>query len=139
MDIQQRIKERRKACKLTQEDVAGLLGVSIMTIRRWEWGQQVPTADVLPKLAAALNTTVGYLMGIEDNPERASSSEKPNCSPEPALQTAHESETVHTTGRLIYEWGKDNRLDLPDTPENRAMLAEVLKEAMAGKRENINA
>ena len=50
-------------------------------------------------------------------------------------QTAHESETVHTTGRLIYEWGKDNRLDLPDTPENREMLSRVLLEAMSGRKQ----
>ncbi len=132
MTMAERIKRQRKANGMNQEELADRLGLSITTIRRWEWGARAPNTDIMPQLAAALGTSVAYLMGLEDDPTL-----EPPAPPVP--QTAHESETVHTTGRLIYEWGKDNRLDLPDTPENRAMLAEVLKEAMAGKRENINA
>ena len=69
MTIPERIKQCRKAQKMTQEKLAELVGMSIMTIRRWEWGEQTPNASVLPKLADALHTTVSYLMGEEPDTE----------------------------------------------------------------------
>ena len=68
MDLAEKIKIYRKRKNLTQQELADTVGVSIMTMRRWEWNERIPRADEMSKLAAALGTTVGILMG-ESEPE----------------------------------------------------------------------
>ena len=68
MDLAEKIKIYRKRKNLTQQELADTVGVSIMTMRRWEWNERIPRADEMSKLAAALGTTVGALMG-ESEPE----------------------------------------------------------------------
>ncbi|MBQ9527255.1 MAG: helix-turn-helix domain-containing protein [Fretibacterium sp.] len=68
MDMGKRIRERRKVAGITQAKLAELLGVSYITVRRWETEGRVPNAAVMPKLAEVLNTTVAYLMGQSDEP-----------------------------------------------------------------------
>ena len=77
MIISERIKKLRKQNGLNQAELAEHIGVSPMTERRWEWGQRSPRAEELAKLAAALHTTVGYLMGIEEPAPEGSGAEKP--------------------------------------------------------------
>ncbi len=67
MSVGIKIKEIRKRIGITQERLADLIGVSLMTVRRWEWGNTSPSASMLPKLAEALNTSVEYLMGLTDD------------------------------------------------------------------------
>lgn len=73
MSIAEYIKKKRTENKLSQIELAEKVGVSPMTIRRWEWGQRLPRADELSRLAAALNTTVSYLTGETDVPDRGAS------------------------------------------------------------------
>ena len=63
MNITEKIKELRKKLNLTQEKLSEKIGVSAMTVRRWEWGDRIPRANELEKLAQALGTTAGYLLG----------------------------------------------------------------------------
>lgn len=67
MNIAEKIKRQRKANGLNQEELAERLGLSITTIRRWEWGRRAPNAVILPKLAEVLNTSVAYLMGLDED------------------------------------------------------------------------
>jgi len=67
MFSENKLKEIRKRTGMSQEQLAELVGVSLMTIRRWEWGETSPSAKKLPKLAEALNTSVEYLMGLTDD------------------------------------------------------------------------
>ena len=64
-----RIKKLRKG-KFSQAELAERLGVHEMTVRRWENTDRQPTADALQKLAQALNTTTGYLLGETDDPAK---------------------------------------------------------------------
>ena len=50
----QRLKTLRKSKGLTQEELADRLELSIMTVRRWEWGERTPRIDDIKKLAHAL-------------------------------------------------------------------------------------
>ena len=50
----ERLAQRRKALGLTQEDLAGLLGVQRSTVVRWERGGATPLPFIRPKLARAL-------------------------------------------------------------------------------------
>ena len=58
MEIKDRIKVIRKNANITQEDFANQLGVSIMTIRRYESGKQEPKPTTLKKMAEILGVTV---------------------------------------------------------------------------------
>ena len=62
-DIGSKIKSARLEKKLTQEQVAELLGVSRQTISNWENGLSVPDSSMLIILANELDTTVSELLG----------------------------------------------------------------------------
>lgn len=64
--ITRRIKERRKALKLNQGDLAELSGLSQAQISRYETGENEPTADALVRLATVLQTTSDYLIGLSN-------------------------------------------------------------------------
>ena len=65
--IGRRIKERREALGLLQEDLAKRVGYkSKATISRIESGQRDLHQSVIYKLAEALHVTPAYLVGIED-------------------------------------------------------------------------
>ena len=57
MKIHEELLRLRRAWRLRQVDVAGKVGVSPDTYRRWEWGRFQPQADQLVRLAVALGTT----------------------------------------------------------------------------------
>ena len=65
-----RIKERRTFLKMTGEELAEKLGVIRNTVYRWEAGQRTPSDKDKKRLAEALNTSVGYLTGESNNPEK---------------------------------------------------------------------
>ena len=64
----ERLKERRKVQKLTQEDLANKLGVARTTVVGWERGDRTPETDMLPKITKTLHCTSDYLLGLSDNP-----------------------------------------------------------------------
>lgn len=62
MEIGNRIKELRVAKKLTQTELAKIVGLSYIQIGRYETQKSNPSSDVLQKLAVALDTTTDFLM-----------------------------------------------------------------------------
>lgn len=68
MTTGERMKARRKELGLTGDQVAERVGISRSTIFRYENGdiEKVPTNTLVP-IARVLCTTVGYLMGWEDD------------------------------------------------------------------------
>jgi transcriptional regulator with XRE-family HTH domain len=62
MQFQDRIKELRKQNNLSQSELGKLSGVHVTNISRYERGENMPTADVLARLAVALKTTGDYLL-----------------------------------------------------------------------------
>lgn len=72
------VRERRKALRLTQTELAELAAVDQSEISRLETGQGNPTEDTLTRVAGALNaewTLVGRDGGLsrDESPSRASS------------------------------------------------------------------
>ena len=65
-----RLRQRRKELKLSGEAVAKALGTTRVTVSRWESGESDPSDKVKIELARVLNTTIAYLMGETDSPER---------------------------------------------------------------------
>lgn len=71
-ELSRKIKDLRALHGLTLEQVAQQVGVGRSTIRKWETGMiENMRRDKIAKLASALHTTPGYLMGWEDNPAPA--------------------------------------------------------------------
>ena len=58
----QRIRDFRARKGMSQEQLADLVKVSVMTVRRWEWGQRVPRLEEIKNLAEALEVTVEELL-----------------------------------------------------------------------------
>lgn len=68
-ELSRNIRDLRALHGLTLEQVAQQVGVGRSTIRKWETGMiENMRRDKIAKLAAALHTTPGYLMGWDDNP-----------------------------------------------------------------------
>lgn len=57
------INKRRKELGLTQNQLAKSLHISFQSVSKWENGTAYPDIETLPKLAAALHTTVDALLG----------------------------------------------------------------------------
>lgn len=62
-----RLRQLRKDRKLTQQQLAELIGVKNGVISFYELGDRIPSPEVLRKLALALHVTADYLLGIERN------------------------------------------------------------------------
>lgn len=61
-DIGMRLRELRKKRGLTQRELASMVNVSFMTMRRWEASEHSPRIEEIKKLARALNVTEGELL-----------------------------------------------------------------------------
>ena len=71
-----RLKELRKEKKLTQEELAGEIGVSKITILRWENGERQIKPDKAQALADYFGVSVGYLLGYSDDRQETKSVNK---------------------------------------------------------------
>lgn len=66
MVIGQRIKELRVYNKMSQSELAKLIGYSQPMIVLWEKGECEPTATAILKLSEAFNCSTDYLLGKSD-------------------------------------------------------------------------
>ncbi|MDD4144895.1 MAG: helix-turn-helix transcriptional regulator [Prolixibacteraceae bacterium] len=57
-EIGEQIKERRKALRVSQPDLAEMAGISINTLYKIERGQANPTVQILNKIAEILGMEV---------------------------------------------------------------------------------
>lgn len=63
--INYKFKEARKACGLTQKKVAKAINVTAATYSRYENGLIQPDLETLKRIAALMNTTVDFLLGVQ--------------------------------------------------------------------------
>jgi len=66
--IGERIKEMRKACRMTQGEVAKALGIRNTSICNWENGVCAPASPTIIALAALFSCSVRDLTGISSPP-----------------------------------------------------------------------
>lgn len=62
-NIGSKITELRKAGGMTQEELAGILGVSPQTISKWETSTTMPDIMLLPLIADTFEVTIDELFG----------------------------------------------------------------------------
>lgn len=63
-----RLKKLRQEKKLTQEELASEIGVSKITILRWENGERQIKPDKAQALADYFEVNLAYLLGFTDSP-----------------------------------------------------------------------
>ncbi len=111
MTLGERIRKARKGM-MTQAELANLIGVHEITVRRWELGERLPDTEALKKLSQVLGVSTSELMGEDmDTPG------------DPAPKVPGQ------TKDLIYEW-EGHRLALPNTPETREMFERIVMQTM---------
>lgn len=60
------IKALRVQHKMTQQDLAEIVGLTPTGISYWESGKAIPNVETLEKLASYFNVTVDYLLGKKE-------------------------------------------------------------------------
>ena len=73
MVISERIKAARKECKLTQQQVADVLGLDRSTYSYYELGHLKPSVEVIIKLSAIFNVDIEWLTGADRNSDALNS------------------------------------------------------------------
>lgn len=67
--IGENLKQLRRERDLTQEELAGVLGVSYQSVSRWENGACYPDVELLPAIAGFFGVTTDKLMGVGEAEE----------------------------------------------------------------------
>lgn len=80
------IREARLAAKLTQKQLADMLGITDATLSGYETGNHDPKSKMLVEIAKVCNTTTDYLLGLTDRIAR----------PDEDHLTADESKLLNT-------------------------------------------
>ena len=65
----ERVKELRKAKKMTQRQVADALGITERSYQRYE-AENNPNTETLIRLADFFDVSTDYLLGRSDNPKQ---------------------------------------------------------------------
>ena len=64
-DFGLRLKKLRKEHRLTQQEVADKLGVTVWTIKNYEKNEQLPPVDKLETMALMYKTSLDYLRNLD--------------------------------------------------------------------------
>ena len=75
MTTGQRISDKRKELGLSQEALGEKLSVSRQSIYKWESDASLPDVDKLIALSRLFSVSVGWLLGVEDNPATETASQ----------------------------------------------------------------
>ena len=65
-DIGQRIRKYRKACNMSQDELAEKVGISNVSLSNYERGTQMPDLITLAKIAVELDVSTDVLLGIQE-------------------------------------------------------------------------
>lgn len=64
----ERLKELRKRAKMSQVELADVMGVTQSTLGKWELGKQQPDIECIKKIANFFDVSIDYLLGMETDP-----------------------------------------------------------------------
>lgn len=64
----ERLKSRRERLGLSQQELGDRVGMAYQAISRYEANRSEPSAETLAKMAAALEVSADYLLGLVDEP-----------------------------------------------------------------------
>lgn len=113
-DLSKKIRDLRAKHGLTLEQVAQQVGVGRSTVRKWETGLIANMRrDKIEKLARALHTTPGYLMGWECEDELTASSLPANIIPMPEMRKIPLLGSIACGAPILAEEHIDGHVDIP--------------------------
>ena len=69
LNLSKRLKLLRESKSLTQKQLAKILGVTEVSIQRFEYGTSRPNLDKIAFLADYFDVSLDYLVGRSDNPK----------------------------------------------------------------------
>ena len=64
--FRKRLKELRVEKKISQKELAVIIGTNNSSICDWECGRSEPNIDTIIKLAELFDVTTDYLLGVKD-------------------------------------------------------------------------
>ncbi|MDQ0287802.1 helix-turn-helix transcriptional regulator [Desulfofundulus sp. TPOSR] len=70
LKLSARLRELRTSRKISQTALSNAVGVSQRAISYYEAGKDIPTLDVLIRLADFFDISLDYLVGRSDDPRR---------------------------------------------------------------------
>lgn len=76
MTFAERLKQARKAKKVSQNELAGWLGVTQQAVGKWESGKASPDPAAVARIAEFLSTTSDYLLGLHNPGEETARAEE---------------------------------------------------------------
>lgn len=115
MSVGTQIMYNRKLKKLTQEKLGDLLGISYMTVRRWETGKSNPDIAELQKISNVLDVPIEQLLDKES----------PESSSDKDISLSYTNEHSQNKGMAIYTSKDGQRFEVPATPEGYAFLRDM--------------
>lgn len=90
MTLGERIRGCRKHAGMTQERVAGMLGISRQAVAKWEKNQSAPNTENLFRLAELFGTTVDLLLYDDEAPGHSTAEQVHRVSRRDEERKAHE-------------------------------------------------
>lgn len=113
-DLSGKIRYLRAKHSLTLEQVAQQVGVGRSTVRKWETGLIANMRrDKIEKLARALHTTPGYLMGWEAEEESSTLSLPDNIIPMPEMRKIPLIGSIACGAPILAEEHIEDHIDIP--------------------------
>lgn len=104
MKLNEKILHYRKAAKLSQEELAELVGVSRQAVSKWELGESTPDVDKLLSLARAFGVTTDELLS-EAEPAAAPSQEEQARTEAGSAPSVDIDKLTGKLGRLVKRYG----------------------------------
>ena len=109
-----RIKDLRKRKGIQQETLAEELNINVTTVSGWENNKSMPRSELLARLSEILGISIDYLFFGDDAMRRDK------------VKEYIEEATVNKRGELKYTFANGDKLEIPDTPEGRALFERMV-------------
>ena len=132
-----RIKQMRVEKGLTQDFIAGQLGMGRSNMGHIENGRTIPSSEALDKIADILNTTTDYLLGRTDESSKGTVVTE-SKSPYYALTDKDESDIAKKLEAMMSDLNSDSPLSFLGEPmdeEDRELLRISLENTLRMSRE----
>ena len=117
----------RKEKHFTQPYLAELLGISYMTIRRWESGKSKPSLDQINHMAKIFNVPVQYLMGLQDTPSEHGDSAQTLNAPDAPVSTTLTGKNI-----VIRDTNTHQEIEIPNDAEGHKLFLQLFSGLFSG-------